>query len=161
MKPHYHKQVKDFLQSTEATASAFSSIGWDMSRERGERNFWCVVNYGILEEMELDIVLQGDGGWFAELYVPPILECYEQEATDLCDRLCKAYPPLVATVDTDRSVLLAAIGTGDPMPTIREWWKVFGQDEVYQAVLYLAGLTAPTEEDAIPLDCPDPFDDEE
>ena len=161
MKPHYHKQVKEFLQSTEATASAFSSIGWDLEREKGAREFWCVVNYGILEEMELDIVLQEDENWFAEMYVPPILPSYEEEATALCDRLQSAYPPLVATVDTDRSVLLAAIGKGDPMPTIRAWWKVFAEEEVYQAVLWLCGMTAPTEEDMTSFDYPDPFDDEE
>lgn len=149
------------MQSTEATASAFSSLGWDETKQHGTRDFWCLVNYGILEEMELDIVLQPDNTWFAELYIPPILEIYEHQAVALCDCLQRAYPPLIATVDVDRAVLLAAMGEGDPMPTIKEWWKAFAEEEVYQSVLFMCGLTAPTEEDMVSFDYPDPFDDEE
>ena len=161
MRPNYAKQIRAFLQSTEATASAFSSIGWDETRHVGSRDYWCLVKYGILEEMELDVVLEG-GSWFVQLYVPPILPEYEEEVARICDDLQARYSPLVATVDVDRAVLLGAMGEGDPMHALRRLWQVFGEEDVYEAVLLFASLTAPTEDDLMAYDVPDdPYGDDE
>ncbi len=160
MKSVAYKQIHKFLKSTEATASAFSSIGWDVERDHGSHAFWCVVNYGILEEMELDIVVHEDDTWFAELYIPPVLPRYEQEAARLCEEIQRLYPPIAAAVDTDRAVLLGAVGTADTLDTLGSLWQAFGNPAVYEAVLYMCGMSAPTEDDAAPYDLPDdPFDE--
>ena len=161
MKPNYAKQIKAFLQSTEATASAFSSIGWDETKRQGTRDYWCLVQYGILEEMEIDVVLDKDGNWYAEMYIPPILPRYEEEAAALCATLQQAHSPLLATVDVDNAILLGVMGEGDPMPKLKAFWQAFAEEEIYQSVLFLCGLTAPTKEDMVSFDYPDPFDDEE
>ena len=160
MRPRVHKAIKQFLSSPEATASAFSSIGWDVERSHGEHAFWCLVNYGILEEMELSIVAHADGTWFAELFIPPILARYEVQAEQLCKHLAEDYPPLVAAVDVDRSVLLGVAGCGDPTPQLTALWRAFAAPRVYQTVLLLCGCTAPTPEDKLGFDIPDnPFED--
>lgn len=158
MKPAY-KQIRHFLKSTEATASAFSSIGWDEEKREDERAFWCLVNYGILEELELSIVVDGEEAWFAELYLPPILPACEKEAARLVAELQAKYPPLVGAVDTDLSVILGAAGKGDPTDTLRALWRAWGEEEVYQAVLLVCSMTAP-DPDEQPFDTPDdPFEE--
>ena len=166
MKPSPYKQVIAFLKSTEATASAFSSVGWDVEREKHAHDVWCLVNYGILEEMELNILVEADGRWLVEAYIPPVLPQCEKEAEALCRHIQRTYPPLVATVDTDRSVLLGAVGEGDPTPTLRAMWQAFAMPEVYEIVLLLCGMTAPTDEDvlaseAAAIDCYDNCDAED
>lgn len=157
----YRQAVKQFLSSPEATASAFSTIGWDTSRTPDGYTYWCLVNYGLLEEMELDVVLQGEDQWFAEMWIPPILARYEQAATRLADDVGRR-KGLAIAVDTDRSVILGALGEGDPVDGLRAMWQSFADPEVYDLVLLLCGMTAPTEEDAVSYDVPDdnPFWDE-
>jgi hypothetical protein len=158
MKPSFHKQVRAFLKSADATAEAFSSVGWDEEHSRDAREFWCLVNYGILQEIEVYISLQREGNWVIELLVPPILPQYERQVSALCADLQQSYPPLVAAVDSDLTVVLGAIGTGDPLPTLQTLWHIFALDVVYQFVLLCCGMTAPAEEDKIPYDVPeDPY----
>lgn len=154
-----HRTIRKFLSSPEATASAFSSIGWDIERAHGDHAFWCLATYGILEEMELCLVTHADGSWYAEMYIPPVLAKCERTAEDLCAALCRDYPPLVATVDVDRAVLVGMTAMGDILEGLRTLWRLFAEDVVYQTVLTLAGMTAPTEDD-VGFDVPDnPFDD--
>lgn len=158
MKPNYSTQIKEFLSSPEATASAFSSIGWDETRHIGSHEFWCLVNYGILEEVEIMITVSKKD-WLVTMTLPPILAKYEAQAEAICAALQAQYPPLIADVDVDRSILLGGLGSGDPMPTLRELWRVFDVEEVYQAVLLMCGFTAPSPDD-VGFDIPDnPFDD--
>ena len=86
VKPTYYKEVRAFLRSTEATASAFSSIGWDEEKDHGNCAFLCLVNYGILEEMELDIILHEDETFFVEMYVPPVCARFREEAVAMAEK---------------------------------------------------------------------------
>lgn len=147
--------VKQFLSSSEATASAFSSLGWDVQHKMGEVVFWLEVDYGLMEEMPLDIVLQRPTGWYAQMYIPPVRPALRDLAGGVCAQI-EAMAPLVAQLDPDGGVLVGMVGT-DVQAQLPILWQAFGRPDVYEAILVLCGLSdAPDEEDWMYADDPDP-----
>ena len=154
MKPSFHKQVRAVLKSADATAEAFSSVGWDEEHSREAREFWCLVNYGILQEMELDVVLERAGAWYVQMYVPPVRPWLTDLATHVCDEIATC-GVLVATVYEDGECLIGATGDAPIRQVLPTLWRAYGRDDVYECVLTLCGLSEATDEDETQDEIPD------
>lgn len=134
------KQVKCFLQSPEATASAFCSLGWDHTHKGHDHTFWCVVQYGLLEEMEVQVDVD-ESGWAIWMFLPPVSPFSMPLATKLAAAIEEAEPVFQVVWDEDDSVLVGAIGEGDVVEALRRLWAAWANPLVYEAVLTLCGLT--------------------
>ena len=139
--------VKEFLKSSEATASGFSCVGWDIEHQDGDDIFAAWVDYGILSEMELDVVVEKDEGWFMQMYIPPVLAKEEGFARTLCEQFPSC--GLVAAMDDERAVVVGATGKGDIEQRLPTLWRAFDLPDVYERILVLCGLSeAPPQEEA-------------
>ena len=148
------RYVKQFLRSSEATASGFSCVGWDVGKDGGDTVFTLLVDYGILQEMELDVVLERAGAWYVQMYVPPVRPWLTDLATHVCVEIATC-GVLVATVYEDGECLIGATGDAPIRQVLPTLWRAYGRDDVYECVLTLCGLSEATDEDETQDEIPD------
>ena len=92
----------------------------------------------------MEIVLERDGGWYVQMYIPPVRPECSPFATHVVGQIAPE-TGLVATECEEGGYLVGATGT-DIAASLPRVWRAYGDPTVYEAILALCGLTAPDED---------------
>ena len=137
------RSIEKFLASDQAVQGLFARLGWDKHRRIDGAEFYLLANYGILEDMEMDIDVQGDTVG-VQLYIPQVREDLRPQAKRLIEAFDALDTPLAVLTVSDGYV----VGTACDMASFERVWAAYDDPQVYEIILTLCSLTdvpAPSE----------------
>ncbi|MBO4534479.1 MAG: hypothetical protein J5755_00925 [Clostridia bacterium] len=145
------------MASKEAVEGRFAALGWERNRTRLGAEFYVLATYGIMEDTEMEISLEGEE-MGVQMYIPQVRKDLLPQAEALLAEFRTLHTPLAILTVEDGYLLGAACPYDETLSQFGAVWAAYSDPDVYSIVLTLCGLTDVPPQDGYEMP-DDPFEE--